>query len=114
MSTSPAAIAETIPVVDTVATLVFEVCHVARFVTLVCAPFDIDAIAVSWDVPPTMGAEPVTATDDTGGFVVDELDGDGPDGDALEPPHALMARIRNEAAHAAASRRGRIKPPMCF
>src|SRR5437773_9210068 len=52
------------PAEDTVATAVFDDCHVAWLVTSCVAPPAIVAVAVNWDVPPTTGAVPLTRSDD--------------------------------------------------
>src|SRR5262245_15205149 len=79
MATVPAPTPVTSPVDDTVASAVLLDVHVAVLVTSCVVPFDIVAVAVNWDVAPTVGTVPVTAMDET---VV---------GDVEEPPHATAA-----------------------
>jgi hypothetical protein len=63
--TVPAATALTTPVEDTVASAVFEDCHVASEVTSFVVPSDIVATAVNCELPPIDGVDPDTVIDDT-------------------------------------------------
>src|SRR5262245_51183810 len=67
MSTSPAAIAVTMPAVLTVAMPAFDVLQAAVFVTVVVVPSDSEAVAENGAVAPTAGVEPATATESTAG-----------------------------------------------
>lgn len=79
--TSPAATAVTTPAEDTVASALLDVAQVADAVTSCVDPSAIVAIALNWEVLPTAGAAPVTASDDT----VDTVDVvvDGVEGELL-------------------------------
>jgi hypothetical protein len=70
MTTVPGASAVTRPVAETVAVAVFDDCHVARAVTSCVVPSDIAAVAVSGDVPPAAGADPLTVIAETNPGVV--------------------------------------------
>jgi hypothetical protein len=64
--TEPSATPVTIPVpLDTVAFAVLDDDHVANVVTFCVLPSDIVAVAVNCDVPPFVGADPVTLIDET-------------------------------------------------
>src|SRR5713226_6893808 len=67
MSASPALTAVTTPLASTVATLMFDDCHVAWLVTACTVPFDIAAMASNDAVAPITGAVPLTETDRTVG-----------------------------------------------
>src|SRR5437773_1869177 len=67
MSVAPLLTPVTTPANVTVATPLRPDCHVACEVTACVAAFDSAAVAVNCAVEPTVGAVPVTATDDTVG-----------------------------------------------
>src|SRR5215813_2976467 len=72
MSTSPAATPVTVPLLLTVAMVVFEDDHAACVVTVWLALFDSVAVATNCAVAPTTGEVPLTTTADT---VTVELEG---------------------------------------
>lgn len=53
------------PAAFTVASDVFDDCHVAWLVTFCVVPFDMVAVAVNCEVNPTFGAVPATAIEET-------------------------------------------------
>jgi len=72
--TATAATPVTTPVGETVAAAMLDVDQVATLVTFCVVPSDIVAVAVSCEVVPTAGTDPVTLIDDTvaEGEVVEE------------------------------------------
>jgi hypothetical protein len=90
----------TIPVEPTAAAAVFDDVHVARLVTSCVVPLDNVAVAVNCEVPPIVGAVPITAIDETV-----EVDVETVDGDVDESPHAAVTIAKSAAIAIAAMRR---------
>lgn len=65
MSASPGATPVATPALDIVTAALFDDSHAASPVTECDVPSDIEAVAVNWDVAPTGGVAPVTATETT-------------------------------------------------
>jgi hypothetical protein len=70
ITTVPEATAVTRPVAETVAVPVSADCQVAEAVTSCVVPSDMEAVAVSCEVPPTVGADPLTVMVETEAGVV--------------------------------------------
>lgn len=110
MSTAPLLTPVTSPALFTVATLVFEDAHVADDVTVCVVLFEKLAVAANWDVDPTFGAVPLTATPFTVGVVLVGAVVDEGDDDPL--PHAQAATAMAVATvDATTIRRIRLPPP---